>query len=214
MEGRYKKSGWYNESVRHGLAAKGVKTGRKNYAKIIDKGFMTVGYDDKSNWGAIIEREPCKKAVDIETPEFKKIVNKRIKEHNKNGDIKNVVFSFNTHEEAMLWIDEYTGQISDGKWENSRGSGWRFWTSINVKVDESKPTHIIGKHREGSIHFKFNDLVWLFDKDRGGSLPPGYKKPNPSDVRNVFSKVPTDKIRKYNKSISNAISDYMDKRIR
>ena len=30
---RYKKSGWFNESQRHSLARRGIKTGRKNYAK-------------------------------------------------------------------------------------------------------------------------------------------------------------------------------------
>ena len=32
-DARYKKSGWHGESYRHYLAAKGVKTGRKNPAQ-------------------------------------------------------------------------------------------------------------------------------------------------------------------------------------
>jgi len=177
----------------------------RHYKKIVNS-MMTTDSD-----GNTIEREPTERATKIGTSEFDKLVEERIIEHNKNtrGNISSK-FIFNTSEEALLWIEEYLGQISDGKWENTSGTAWEFWSDLPIEIDRTKETHIEGSVR-GRIVFNFNDLIWLFDKSHEGHLPPDFKEVDVNDVRSIFSAVPTDMIKKFNNNITNAIRNKIRK---
>jgi len=105
---KYKKSGWFNESQRHSLARKGIRTGRKiNYAEIqkgllgkkaeLSKRLQTKEELLKSNLpGAIMEeinREVMGLSPALHQEEFwdevNDMINDRIIEKIKSGELKN-----------------------------------------------------------------------------------------------------------------------------
>jgi hypothetical protein len=51
-----------------------------------------------------------------------------------NATAKNTVRVRN-HAQAVLLKDELLGQISDGHWENTPGTGWEQWCNAEVEVD-------------------------------------------------------------------------------
>ena len=104
----------------------------------------------------------CEDAMFIDG-EFKEMVIKEIDSHNKRNVVINSdgIFQFKTYEEAWLWLDEFTGQISDGKYENSNKK-WKIWCHLKIQIGDK--TKIIGKRPRETL--TFSDLMWLFDKDR------------------------------------------------
>lgn len=65
--------------------------------------------------------------------EFKK----RLIKESKNETTRTIYFRNFT--QKMLWDFEISGQISDGYWENSPGTSYRFWTGLGTSVDSSNP---------------------------------------------------------------------------
>lgn len=63
-----------------------------------------------------------------------------------------------------MWISEWLGQISDGKYENS-GKDWKYWNSLPVAISDE--TFIDGGVKDESL--KFTDLLWLFDEGRAST---------------------------------------------
>lgn len=52
------------------------------------------------------------------------------------------LWSFRTQEQMDLWINEMQGQISDGAWENSRGTSWLCSGSDLYDLNPEKPTSL------------------------------------------------------------------------
>ena len=80
---------------------------------------------------------------------------------------KDCVFHFRTQALADLWEHELLGQISDGKWENTSGTGWEFWANIPIQVGGS--TQITGSVPSASVRRNFNfaakDLIDIVGDD-------------------------------------------------
>jgi hypothetical protein len=71
---------------------------------------------------------------------------------------KQTRFTFRNQALKDLWNEEFTGQISDGMWENTRNTGWEFWGDIPTSVGSK--TQITGPV-PGMIKqtFGFNQLM-------------------------------------------------------
>lgn len=68
--------------------------------------------------------------------------------------------SFNTPEEADLWMNEILGQLSDGKYENRWGRELAEVYALQVKVDPSKPTQFKGV--QYGPRLSFTDLASMY----------------------------------------------------
>jgi hypothetical protein len=205
--------GWRYEPARHALAAKGIETsGLTASIKIKDNPFAT-DYD-----GTPIVRRPNTdpSILSIGTPEYKEMVHKLIEKHN-SGEHHSHRFGhivFPNEEEAHLWIGEYIGQISDGKYENSR-INWEAYIDLAVYVDPdaTEAKLVVTDPYVFRRGLKFTDLLWLFDKehaskvynDQTKDVDYGARPWDPNDVRSVFSKVPTKRIKEYTVDIQNAL---------
>lgn len=149
-------------------------------------------------------RKPDEDAADVDSDEYREYMKKRIDEYNnsstffgskrreRKGSYGEMVFP--NYFSAQLWMDEFSGQISDGKYENSslyeRNIG--IYT-YRVKVDESLTEgYTSGGGIDGSIYF--GDLLWLFDKSESGGSS---KEERKFEVRGVGSKLPNSILRKY-----------------
>jgi hypothetical protein len=51
---------------------------------------------------------------------------------------KQIIY-FRSFIQKCLWDNELSGQISDGHWENSNNSNYKFWTALDTAVDAAKP---------------------------------------------------------------------------
>jgi len=71
---------------------------------------------------------------------------------------KDARFSFRNTALKDLWEDMFTGQISDGMWENTRNTGWEFWVSIPTSVGSKT---VLRGQVPGGIKqtFGFNQLI-------------------------------------------------------
>lgn len=141
------------------------------------------------------------KVPEIGSEEFNKITKERIKRHNElskkyynDSPTKDSKFIFGTYEEALLWTDEFLGQISDGKYENS-AIRWEDYNAMKVEVREGEKTRIEGIKPHKSL--RFTDLMWLFDGDRAFDRP--------KSVRAIFSKVSDNELRGYIEKIEKAL---------
>jgi hypothetical protein len=72
--------------------------------------------------------------------------------------------SFNTPEEADIWMNEIHGQLSDGKYEHRWNKDTYLPYLYKVKVDRSKPTTFPKQHY-GDPHLSFTDLAFVFEGD-------------------------------------------------
>jgi len=106
---------------------------------------------------------------------------------------KDEMASFNTPEEAHLWLEEIVGQMSDGKYENTNNTQWSHYSALPVKIDKSKPTRIIMHSDHHSMSFR--DLAGLMSSDYGHD-----------DVRAAMSWVSDKKVAEYLNSITKAVN--------
>lgn len=60
---------------------------------------------------------------------------------------------FRNPTQKMLWDKFITGQLSDGKWENSSRGNWRFFNSLKSGVDASNPR--VTAKTSGNVVFNF-----------------------------------------------------------
>lgn len=58
-----------------------------------------------------------------------------------------------------LWDKMLVGQISDGKWENRRGSNWRFWANLVSGIDAQNPRVTKTTYDNASFNFSAKDLL-------------------------------------------------------
>jgi len=71
---------------------------------------------------------------------------------------RDVVFVFRNKAMEDLWNDELAGQISDGAWENTPGTGWEFWTAIKTRTGSK--TQLMGNLPSGIKRgFGFHGLI-------------------------------------------------------
>lgn len=129
-------------------------------------------------------------------------------------------FYFSNLFEAQLWIEEFLGQISDGKYENHpknmgrkryRGVykpeygrridyshvAYKFWTGLQVRIADT--THLDTSIPDwANIHLRFTDLLWLFSKEEASAS-------NKFDVRFLGSEMEKRKLREYILKIERAI---------
>ncbi len=76
------------------------------------------------------------------------------------GRAKQTSFTFRNQALRDLWEEEFTGQISDGMWENTPGTGWEFW--VNVPTSVGSKTQFNGVVPYGVKQtFGFNQLIPL-----------------------------------------------------
>lgn len=80
-----------------------------------------------------------------------------IKDANKyiNKDKVSTIITFRTQQLYDLWVNEFSGQISDGMWENSRGTDW-LWKNVWVRLGnetkvEVRSIHYIRRRRFGMV---------------------------------------------------------------
>lgn len=94
-----------------------------------------------------------------ENTEYIEYVNEVISNHNDYAKEQYATFWFRNHALAHLWISEWIGQISDGKYENA-GKSWKYWNKMPVAID-GEETHIVqeGKRPVPDESLRFTDLV-------------------------------------------------------
>lgn len=160
----------------------------------------------------IRERNPDPKAgLRIGTKKYYDFVKAEIQKHNdaidagiakgyRNRGRGYDPISFNSYEEADLWLQEYIGQISDGKYENTERTNWQTCFDLKVTVDPSKPTTFPNFRH---VNMSFRDLKWLFDEEHAS-----HYEGNDTDVRSTFSWVSDKKMTDYARSIGDALNKY------
>lgn len=163
-----------------------------------EKVYKESDYTVSGGYGGKTIRKPFKDAANPDDEDYKKYIDGKIERWNKNRQ-SDLSFVFPNHFSADLWMDEYSGQISDGKYENTRmydinRGAYNFKVEINsniekgcVKLDDKL---VPGMWRGAKPSFA--DLLWLFDE--GEVFGSGEKKYN---VRAVGSKLPNNILRKY-----------------
>lgn len=128
--------------------------------------------------------------LDIGTAEYDKTIQEKLDKYNEKKDSTQQLI-FPSYEAAHLWLDEFTGQISDGKYENTKMAYQNSYLLFHstIKVDKTLKEGKTEGTRWYSWKPNFNDLIWLFSKERayGGR----------DDVRSVFSRVSNKKIKEY-----------------
>lgn len=127
---------------------------------------------------------------------------------------------FQTTEQAHAWLEEYSGQMTDGKYENHRvnnadygmaGNGRGKWTSgrsspasrlyaTKIIVDPSKPPSFPQRFTEDH-KLSFRDLNWLFDKQHGNAAYGGSGR----SVRDIFSNMSDAQVKTIAAQITAAI---------
>ena len=84
---------------------------------------------------------------------------------------------FRNPTQKLLWDEEITGQLSDGKWENSSRSNWRFFNSLKSSVDASNPRVTATTYGNCSFNFASKDLLDAIGDEMlklGRTINPGY----------------------------------------
>ena len=90
-----------------------------------------------------------------------------IEDHNKfvnKGDVKTII-TFRTQQLYDLWINEFSGQISDGMWENSRHTEW-LWQNVWVKLGNETKVEVYSIYRIGRKSFGMTKDLWEVIGDR------------------------------------------------
>jgi len=140
--------------------------------------------------------------LDIGTEEYDKVVQEKLDKHNqfqkerleKLGytHVTYPTLIFPNYETAHLWLDELKGQITDGKYENTKmATENNGFLRSTIEVDKSfRTAEVLGGYW-GSWKPNFNDLLWLFSKNHVNEI----NKRN--NVRSVFSRVSNKKIKDY-----------------
>jgi len=72
--------------------------------------------------------------------------------------------------QKAIWLEEITGQLSDGTWENATPRDhWKFWCQLDVLVDDHAPPHVeFGKadfYRPSSRRYNLLSLLNIGTKE-------------------------------------------------
>lgn len=90
-----------------------------------------------------------------------------IEDHNKfvnKGDVRTII-TFRTQQLYDLWINEFSGQISDGMWENSRHTEW-LWQNVWVRLGNETKVEVYSIYRIGRKSFGMTKDLWEVIGDR------------------------------------------------
>lgn len=145
-----------------------------------------------------IARKPIEGALKYGSQEFVESTKLKIREHNNYAKSSHT-FVFPNYGEALLWIDEFLGQISDGKYENTSNTKWKWFHDLKVEVKSSATKAEIIGYIPSHAYMSFSDLIWLFD----GNI---IFKEEPGSARAVMSTLPTPIIQAWIKDINRAVN--------
>lgn len=73
------------------------------------------------------------------------------------------IITFRNQQLLDLWVNEMSGQISDGMWENSRNTEW-LWRNVLLRLGEETKVETIGL--VGRRSFGMNSELWSCVGDR------------------------------------------------
>ena len=131
---------------------------------------------------------------------YRKTVKKMIDWHNKQTSKRSTgVFTFRTPLQAHMWVDEWTGQLSDGKYENS-DVNWQWYNRLKVKVGKRTKLKPKRPDQVPTKGLRFTDLMWLFEDEEME-----HEKKGRTNVRWVANKVKEEELKKQIKETESAI---------
>lgn len=162
--------------------------------------------------------DPSYGVYKIKTPEYHEEVKKLIEEHNQGKENATFALIFPDYETAHFWMGEASGQISDGKYENTSGMfdrNHRFYDAYYA-VDPSVTPGIYRRDDGSRSSYgwqgrrpSFRDLMWLFTVENN---EPGKKwvkdvdykdwPVDKMDIRNILSQATNTEIKKIMKDMS------------
>ena len=90
-----------------------------------------------------------------------------IEDHNKYVKLTELktVITFRTQQLADLWINEMSGQISDGMWENSRHTEW-LWSNVLLRLGNETKVEVYRSWDIGRRSFGMSGELWNIIGDR------------------------------------------------
>lgn len=90
-----------------------------------------------------------------------------IEDHNKWVDKTNIdtIITFRTQQLFDLWINEMSGQISDGMWENARHTEW-LWRNVLLRLGDETKVEVAWMGRVGRKTFGMTGELWDIIGDR------------------------------------------------
>ena len=79
-------------------------------------------------------------------------------------DVKTII-TFRTQQLFDLWVNEMSGQISDGMWENSSRTEW-LWRNVILRLGNETKVEVLGHYVVGRKSFGMNGELWSVIGDR------------------------------------------------
>lgn len=80
------------------------------------------------------------------------------------GDVRTII-TFRTQQLYDLWVNEFSGQISDGMWENSNKTEW-LWQNVWVRLGSETKVEVYSVWRIGRKSFGMTKDLWEVIGDR------------------------------------------------
>lgn len=80
------------------------------------------------------------------------------------GDVRTII-TFRTQQLYDLWVNEFSGQISDGMWENSRHTEW-LWQNVWIKLGNETKVEVYSTYVMGRKSFRMSKDLWNIIGDR------------------------------------------------
>lgn len=80
------------------------------------------------------------------------------------GDVRTII-TFRTQQLYDLWVNEFSGQISDGMWENSNKTEW-LWQNVWVRLGNETKVEVRSIWRIGRKSFGMTKDLWDVIGDR------------------------------------------------
>lgn len=80
------------------------------------------------------------------------------------GDVRTII-TFRTQQLYDLWVNEFSGQISDGMWENSNKTEW-LWQNVWVRMGNETKVEVYSIWRIGRKSFGMTKDLWEVIGDR------------------------------------------------
>lgn len=84
--------------------------------------------------------------------------------HVDKGDIRTII-TFRTQQLYDLWVNEMSGQISDGMWENARHTDW-LWRNVLVTLGDETKVEVASAWGIGRRSFGMTKDLWDVIGDR------------------------------------------------
>lgn len=90
-----------------------------------------------------------------------------IDEQNKHVKLTELetVITFRNQQLLDLWVNEISGQISDGHWENSRHTEW-LWSNVLLRLGDETKVEVFSIWKVGRKSFGMSGELWEVIGDR------------------------------------------------